>query len=580
MTEHKTKLNQLASTAISGNDISSSCLYVSAIAILYAGQYAWIALLMVGVVLFLFRKIYGEVVGALPLNGGAYNALLNTTSKSMASLAATLTLLSYMATAVISANEAMHYTQTLYHNLPIIAATVVLLAIFMSLVIIGIGESSKVAIVIFLFHLFSLTILSVFTGWYLMNNGFEVFMENSSLPVKGGSISTALFLGFSASMLGISGFESSANFVEEQEKGVFPKTLRNMWIVVTVFNPLMAFLALAVIPMQTIEQNQEALLSYMGNISGGSWLSILISVDAALVLSGAVLTAYIGVNGLVERMTLDRILPPFLLKKNKGGNSYRISIAFFLLCVSILLITKGELSALAGVYTIAFLSVMTLFGIGNILLKVRRKNLPRPEKSSWLFLLVAIAAVIVAMIGNIILNPIYLGVFMEYFIPTILLVAIMLNRTMILKIILQIINYALTPVQKLLKKSNSSIINLINKINSQEFVYFTKDDDVATLNKVMLYIQRNEHTKKLKVVAVFENGQQASFQFRSDLDVLDREYPEINIEFIELQDTFGPELIDRLSEKWKIPVNFMFIGSPGDHFPYKIEQLGGVRLII
>jgi hypothetical protein len=58
------------------------------------------------VVLFLFRKIYGEVVGALPLNGGAYNALLNTTNKSTASLAATLTILSYMATAVISANEA------------------------------------------------------------------------------------------------------------------------------------------------------------------------------------------------------------------------------------------------------------------------------------------------------------------------------------------------------------------------------------------------------------------------------------------------------------------------------------------
>lgn len=35
---------------------------------------------MVGGVLFLFRKIYGEVVGALPLNSGAENALLNTTS--------------------------------------------------------------------------------------------------------------------------------------------------------------------------------------------------------------------------------------------------------------------------------------------------------------------------------------------------------------------------------------------------------------------------------------------------------------------------------------------------------------------
>ena len=121
-----TKLGELASTAICGNDISSSVLYVSALAIFYAGQYAWITLLIVALVLYFFRKIYGEVVGALPLNGGAYNALLNTTSKQTASLAASLTLLSYMATAVISANEGMHYLHHIFHGLPVILATIIL----------------------------------------------------------------------------------------------------------------------------------------------------------------------------------------------------------------------------------------------------------------------------------------------------------------------------------------------------------------------------------------------------------------------------------------------------------------------
>ena len=78
-----TKLGELSATAICGNDISSSCLYVSALAIVYSGKFAWVALLIVAAVLLLFRRIYGEVVGALPLNGGAYNALLNTTSKSV-----------------------------------------------------------------------------------------------------------------------------------------------------------------------------------------------------------------------------------------------------------------------------------------------------------------------------------------------------------------------------------------------------------------------------------------------------------------------------------------------------------------
>ena len=573
------KLSELAATAICGNDISSSCLYVSALAIIYAWQYAWLALLIVAGVLFLFRKIYGEVVGALPLNGGAYNALLNTTSKSTASLAATLTLLSYMATAVISASEAMHYVHSIWHEIPVIITTIVLLAIFMGLTILGIGESSKVAIVIFITHLVSLTLLAGFCGWYLFQNGFDIFFDNYSQPVEGG-ITQALFFGFAAAMLGISGFESSANFVEEQSDGVFPKTLRNMWVVVSVFNPLMAFLALAIIAIPDVQTNQEALLSFMGGRVGGNWLSTLISIDAALVLSGAVLTSYVGVSGLLERMTLDRILPQFLLKKNNRGSSYRIMIMFFLMCISILMITKGELGALAGVYTISFLLVMTLFGFGNILLKLRRSKLPRPIKASPIAIILAIIAVITAIVGNAIMNPPYLGVFLEYFIPTFLFVLVMLNRTKLLRAILELIKYLFEPVQKGVRKINRNILRLIEDINSQEFVFFTKDDDVATLNKVMLYISKNEHTKKLKVVSVIEEGETISERLKSDIEVLDREYPEVKIEFIALEGTFGPELIKQLSIQWKIPINFMFIGSPGNKFPYKIEQLGGVRLII
>ncbi len=46
------------------------------------------------------------------------------------------------------------------------------------------------------------------------------------------------------------------------------------------------------------------------------------------------------------------------------------------------------------------------------------------------------------------------------------------------------------------------------------------------------------------------------------------------------QGEFTPKLIKKLSEKWDIPINFMFIGSPSDKFPHRIEDLGGVRLII
>jgi len=93
------------------------------------------------------------------------------------------------------------------------------------------------------------------------------------------------------------------------------------------------------------------------------------------------------------------------LKKNKRGSSYRIILVFLLLTISVLLITKGDVKLLAGVYAISFLSVMALFGIGNILLKVKRRSLPRPQKASWLSIVVAITAIIIALIGNIIMKP-------------------------------------------------------------------------------------------------------------------------------------------------------------------------------
>lgn len=575
---HK-KLNQLESTAICGNDISSSCLYVSALTIGYAGQYAWISLLVVGIVLFLFRRIYGEVVGALPLNGGAYNVLLNTSTKRMASVAAVLTVLSYMATAVISASEAMHYLHNIADMISIPIATIIVLVAFTALAIIGIGESAKVAVGIFIIHLVSLVLLVITSILFIFWNGLETFHLNWAVPLTGHGLIYTLFLGFSAAMLGISGFESSANFVEEQEIGVFPKTLRNMWAIVTFFNPVIALLLIAVIPMAELGEHRESLLAYLGHTTGGNWLSWIISIDAVLVLCGAVLTSFVGVTGLLKRMTLDRILPNYFLKENKRGSNYRIIISFLVLCVSVLFVTKGNLLSLAGVYTFSFLAVMALFGIGNLLLKFKRKKLPRPEKARGLAVVIAIAFIVIAFVGNYVLNVNSFYTFLNYLMPALLFIIIMLNRAIIIEISIQALEYFYKPLRKLVIRSNRFLNNLHSKINSQEFVFFTKGDNVAILNKVMQYVQNNETTKRLKIVNV-KNENDCNLKLKIDLEVLDRAYPEIHIEFIELEGVFGPELIAELSEQWNIPKNFMFIGSPGDRFSYRVADLGGVRLIM
>jgi hypothetical protein len=103
-------------------------------------------------------------------------------------------------------------------------------------------------------------------------------------------------------MLGVSGFETSAQFVESQKPGVFLQTLRNMWVGVTFFNPLLSFLSLSVLPVDDVIFYSSTVLARVARVVGdwldelffpgskalGPYLATWVSIDAFIVLSGAV----------------------------------------------------------------------------------------------------------------------------------------------------------------------------------------------------------------------------------------------------------------------------------------------------
>ena len=322
------------------------------------------------------------------------------------------------------------------------------------------------------------------------------------------------------------------------------------------------------------------MLSHLGNKTGGPWLATLISVDAVAVLSGAVLTSFVGVSGLMKRMALDRILPQFFLKENARQSNYVILITLFLLCLSVLLITNGELGPLAGVYTISFLSVTAFFALGNFLLKSKRPKLPRPVYASVVTVSLALLGVLAALYGNIRIRPDYLVVFLQYFLPSMLVVSAMLNRTAILNLVLAAAESFAKHSPRISSLTQANIRRQLEEWHKQEFVFFTKGDNVSNLNKVMAYVVENEFTNRLKIVTLLKPGETYSQDLVRDINVLDRAYEQIEVDFVTIEGHFGSELIDRLSKEWQIPKNFMFIGSPGNAFPYQLSELGGVRLII
>ncbi len=94
-----------------------------------------------------------------------------------------------------------------------------------------------------------LLLLPAFSWWNstLRDSFFIVSFSDAS--------SAGIFFGFAAALLGVSGFESSSNYIEEQQPGVFPKTLRNMWAITAVLNPSLSVLSFFLLRLDEISAN-------------------------------------------------------------------------------------------------------------------------------------------------------------------------------------------------------------------------------------------------------------------------------------------------------------------------------------
>ena len=569
------KLNQFFATAISGNDILSSALYVSGIAAIYAGIYAPVILIIIGVVLYLYKSVYTEVVEALPVNGGAYNCLLNGTSKTFAAVAGVMTILSYVATSVLSGKVGVEYLNTIFH-VPVIPLTIALLFAFALLVISGLKDSAKVALGIFGMHIFVLTSFLVMGLLYYLN-GHSNFMDNfkhtADIVTRQGGLIQTIYLAFSASLLGVSGFESSANFVEEQQKGVFRKTLRNMLIAVVIFNPLISLVTLNTMPINEIAASKDFLLADAAKILGGTWFQYLVVIDAFLVLWGAVLTSFVGVSGLIYRMSADACLPAFFTKMNSKGSFPRIIIAFFLLCSSILIITKGDLLSLAGVYTIAFLGVMSSFAFGNLILKETRTELKRTYHAPVVFVVLAFLATFFGIFGNIRLDVNNLRFFELYFIPTMVLVIGIIYQDYILRFALR--------ATKNIPQVHNWLLKKFRDLADGKFLVFVHHP--SRLYQILDYINRNETGWDITLVNCqsTENGNKYYDELKTLLPAMQKAgaFPHFQLHLVYKDRPFNEDMVEEMSKEFGIRKNRIFMGSIHHFHNFEYDELGGVRII-
>ncbi|KAF0703785.1 hypothetical protein As57867_007517, partial [Aphanomyces stellatus] len=602
LAQPKVLLGQWMATAVCGNDVLSSCSYSSGVVALQAGVLSFAGFCVVSLCLFMYRFVYEEVVTAIPLNGGSYNALLNTTSKRFAAVASCLSILCYMATAVISATTGVNYMTILLPNLNVVWTTVGVLGAFAILMLIGIKESAIVSTIMFFTHIITLTILCVASIIYTIKNPDIITsnFHNVTYPEVNymgttlkGDIWTALFFGFSAAMLGVTGFETSSNFIEEQQPGVFGKTMRNMWAITSLFNISIAVLTFGVLKMEGddgIIKNSNYVLAQMGLVACGKWAQTLVVLDAFFVLCGAVLTSFVGINGLVRRLASDRVMPQFLIQKNKlRGTCHWIIISFFLIASSLVIILDADQTQMAGVYTYSFMSMMFLFATGCILLKLKRQDIPRQVHAPWWCIIFGMTLVFIGFLGNLLGNPKTLMYFVSYFIFVLLVVFGMLERVFLLRVLVVVTNLLFKdkahrlPAEQVLidndelSKTNvqaspaleqetskvSALVRNIKAIKNAPVVFFIKRADLVTLNKAILYVRANESTHILRFVHVYPEQTVEALetveQLKEMIAMYDRVYPKLQLDFYSIVGEFDPVTVEWISQTYGISTNSMFL---------------------
>jgi hypothetical protein len=272
-------------------------------------------------------------------------------------------------------------------------------------------------------------------------------------------------------------------------------------------------------------------------------------------------------------------MPRFLLKLNPWTRTNYISIIGFAgLCSSLVLLTWGKIDQLGNVYALSFLSVMGLFCLGNIMLKVRRRSLRGKIRARWYIVVLCWGFVTAGIVGNIVISPIVLAYFCLYYLPIACTVMFIYQRSHFLRFLLYVTNR-----MKHGKWIRSSIMshatNALRHLESEKLIFLTKTGDIRTINRAVQYVLSNEMSKWLKIVHIYENRNQIPPNIVEDIKMLDLTYPEIRLDCVLFEGTFSPSTLTLISEKLSVPKNRMFITTPSPDFPYSIADLGSVRII-
>jgi amino acid transporter len=396
--------------AIVLNDLASSAYYAGGEAEGYIGKTAPWFILAIMLFSYAVRAVYVESCSMF-VRGGVYRAVKQSLGSALAKFSVSALMFDYILTGPISGVSAGQYLGGLLSELlpyahlttgPLSPRTIDVIAASFAIIITiyfwwentkGIPESSEKALQIMKLVTVMVVLL---IGWCVytivirrpslppfpyphnlhLTSASLGWLAHSSLPHMFGIV--AIFIALGHSVLAMSGEESLAQVYREIES---PKlvNLKKAGLVIfaysMIFTSLVSFFAVMIIPDDVRQGFLENLIGGLAMSLEGPFLLRLIFhafvvVVGAVILAGAVNTAIVGSNGVLNRVSEDGVLSDWFRQPHpRFGTSYRIINIIVILQILTILISHGDVTFLANLYAFGVIWSFAMNGLAVFVLR-------------------------------------------------------------------------------------------------------------------------------------------------------------------------------------------------------------------
>lgn len=397
-------------------DLASSAFYAGGITEGFVGKSAPWFVLAVMLFSYAVRAVYVESC-TMFVRGGVYRVVKEALGSTAAKFAVSALLFDYVLTGPISGVTAGLYLAGLINDLarswhaPALAVhpqwfacifTIAVMLYFWRKNVIGMHESSSKALRIMQLTTVMALALIVWAGFTIWRNGYQPvplptpenitfhqgalgWLEGTFWPSITG---IAVLVGLGHALLAMSGEESLAQVHRE----IAAPKLKNLeragmliFLYSMLFTTLVSFLAVMLIP------DSERMNQYAGNLISGLAMHMagplgarlafqgFVVIVGTIILAGAINTAIIGSNGVINRVAEDGILPAWFRRPHpRFGTTHRVIGFVVLLQIVTVVLSRGNMVELGDAYAFGVVWSFAMMALSMYVLRFKR-----PEPREW-----------------------------------------------------------------------------------------------------------------------------------------------------------------------------------------------------